>query len=241
MVRLNLGAGDSPLADWTNLDGRHGDVIYPLGTAFPDGSVDEIRASHVLEHFPHAETAAVLKDWVRALKPGGLLRLAVPDLRIVAEQYLAGAMVPTEGYLMGGQVDALDFHKSAFDAAKLSGLLRAAGLIGIKRWESELKDCASLPVSLNLAGHKPPAIWPKVAAVISMPRLGFNDFWACAYQELGALGIPLRKMTGAYWDRDLALGIQGALDDELVGRPVKRADNIVRRQRNIELLFNTFL
>jgi hypothetical protein len=66
-------------------------------------------------------------------------------------------------------------------------------------------------VSLNLAGTKPPVAWPSVAAVLSMPRLGFNDFWACIYQELGALKIPLRKVTGAYWERDLALGIEQAI------------------------------
>lgn len=211
-VRLNLGAGDSVVEGYEPRDGARGDVLHPLPEA--DGSVDEIRASHVLEHFGHREVAAVVAGWVAKLKPGGALKIAVPDLRAIAEQYLAGTEAPVQGYLMGGQTDERDFHKACFDYEALAHLMRDAGLVAIKRWKSEIEDCASLPISLNLCGFKPPAAWPKVAAVISMPRLGFNDFWACAYQELGALRIPLRKMTGAYWDRDLAIGIQGALDDE---------------------------
>lgn len=211
-MKLNLGAADTVIEGFEPRDGARGDVLFPLPDE--DGSVDEIRASHVLEHFPHGEVQAVINGWVRALKPGGVLKVAVPDLRAIAEQYLEGTELPIQGYLMGGQTDSRDFHKAVFDFEALAGALRAAGLVAVKRWKSEIHDCAALPISLNLCGVKPPPAWPKVAAVISMPRLGFNDFWACAYQELNAVGIPLRKMTGAYWDRDLAIGMQGALDDE---------------------------
>jgi len=210
--KLNLGAGDIAVDGFEPRDARKGDVLWPLPDA--DASVDEIRASHVLEHFAHAVIADVLREWVRALKPGGVLQIAVPDFQVIAEQYLAGANLPIEGYVMGGQVDRHDYHKAIFDVDTLSDLLRAAGLVGIRRWKSEVQDCASLPVSLNLAATKPPAKWPKIAAVVSMPRLGFNDFWACAYRELAAMGIPLKKTTGAYWDRDLTIGIEQELRDE---------------------------
>ena len=208
-MKLNLGSGEQLLAGYENLDIKRGQSIFPLSAE--DGSVEEIRASHVLEHFAHGEITAVLRDWVQKLKPGGVLKIAVPDFAWIAGQYLAGAPIPTEGYVMGGQVDAHDFHKALFDRASLGDALRAAGLVAIRGWKSEIEDCAALPVSLNLCGTKPPTVWPKVAAVISMPRLGFNDFWACAYQELAALGIGLRKTTGAYWDRDLSLGIEQVL------------------------------
>lgn len=217
MVKLNLGSGARALDGYINIDaGNTGGVdvtsVYPL--FYDDGSVDEIRASHVLEHFAHATIGAVVADWVRALKPGGTLKIAVPDFGVIAQAYAGGAAVNVQGYVMGGQVDALDYHKTLFDEHALRGALQAAGLISIRRWKSEMEDCAALPVSLNLAATKPPAVWPKVAAVISMPRLGFNDFWACAYQELAALNIPLAKVTGAYWDRDLSLGIERELKSE---------------------------
>lgn len=211
-MRLNLGAGDVEIDGYMPRDAKTGDVLWPLPDA--DESADEIRASHVLEHFPHSVVPDVLREWVRVLKPGGVLRIAVPDFEVLASQYLAGASLPFQGYVMGGQTDRLDYHKTIFDIDILADLLRKAGLVGIRRWTSEVQDCAALPISLNLAGTKPPMAWPKVAAVISMPRLGFNDFWACAFQELKAVGIPLKKTTGAYWDRDLAIGIEQELDAE---------------------------
>jgi len=51
-TRLNLGAGDKPLDGYINLDRKTGQECFPL--AYDDGSVDVIRASHILEHFPHA-------------------------------------------------------------------------------------------------------------------------------------------------------------------------------------------
>ena len=77
-VRLNLGSGRTPIPGWTNVDIKAGGSAYPL-TQYADGSVDEIRASHILEHFSHHEVALVLREWVRVLKRGGKLYIAVPD------------------------------------------------------------------------------------------------------------------------------------------------------------------
>ena len=70
-VRLNLGAGDVQLDGYTNIDIKRGQQAYPLDV--PDESVDEIRASHLLEHFGHNETVPVLKQWASKLRPGGIL------------------------------------------------------------------------------------------------------------------------------------------------------------------------
>jgi SAM-dependent methyltransferase len=177
-----------------------------------DASFEEVRASHILEHFPHGRILDVLREWVRILRPGGVLKIAVPDFRQIAEQYLAGAPINTMGYVMGGQVDEHDFHKTLFDHEVLSEALRDAGLIAIRRWQDDIDDCSRLPISLNLCGTKPPDVWPKAAAVLSSPRLGFNDFWDCAMLELAPL-MPFRRVTGAYWDRDLTHAIEESIAD----------------------------
>lgn len=210
-MRLNLGAGDSPLEGYINVDRKSGREVYPLGC--PSGCADDIRASHVLEHFSHRETVAVLADWVDKLKPGGTLRVAVPDFEIIARRYLAGDALPVEGYVMGGHVDSDDRHGAIFDQSSLTDALRAAGLVAIQRWHSEIKDCAALPISLNLMGYKPPTAWPKVSAVMSVPRLGFMDNFFCAYQ-LPSLGIQLRKQTGAFWGQCLTRAIEEALKED---------------------------
>ncbi len=201
-LRLNLGAGDTDVPGFVAVDRKRGGEVFPL--AFAAASVDEIRASHVLEHFSHRETGAVLADWVRALKPGGVLKIAVPDFEKIAEQYLAGVNLPIQGYVMGGHVDSDDHHGAVFDAEALAEAMRAAGLYNIRAWQSEIADCASLPISLNLQGRKPVALprW-KVGAAMSVPRLGFMDNFFCAFSALPALGIELRKHTGAFWGQCL--------------------------------------
>jgi FkbM family methyltransferase len=155
-MKLDLGAGPISPTGFTPLGRPHGSKIYPL-PGIADNAVDEIRASHCLEHFSHREVPAVLKEWVRVLKPGGLLRIAVPDFAKIAKNYIEGVPQPTQTYIMGNQDDADDFHKSLFDRERLTGVMIAAGLVHIEPWTSELGDWAAESVSLNLSGRKPQA------------------------------------------------------------------------------------
>lgn len=154
-VRLNLGSGEAPLEGWANLDAKDGHWAFPLNVA--DGMADEIRASHILEHFPHGAVKNVIKEWVRVLKPGGTLKIAVPDFDWIVKAYSNGHRhnKTLELYLFGGQVDANDFHKAFFNEEKLREILTDAGLVDIVRWESDAPDCSSYQVSLNLKGTKP--------------------------------------------------------------------------------------
>lgn len=223
-VRLNIGAGSVPLPGFTAIDRKNGDDAYPLtlgGQAVADDSVDEIYASHVLEHFSHQESQAALCEWVRVLKPGGRIRIAVPDFAKVAEKYLAGEPLPIAGYVMGGQTDVDDYHRTIFDEEHLRRMMQQAGLIDIAPWRSEIDDCAALPISLNLQGIKGAASpqllkpWPKrkIAAVMSMPRLAFADNMFCAIQTLAPLGIPFEKVTGAFWGQCLERVMEANVDD----------------------------
>ena len=167
-VRLDIGCGERPIEGFVAVDIKSGARAYPL--EYEDNSVSEIRASHVLEHFSHTEIAAVVADWVRALQPGGRMRIAVPDFEAIARAYLDGQNIPVQGYVMGGHVDQFDRHGTIFDAEALTEVLQDAGLVGIGRWTSDAQDCAALNISLNLQGIKPPAAWPVVRAVMSVSR-----------------------------------------------------------------------
>ena len=218
-MKLNLGGGFQKIPGFLNVDRVVGRDAYPLPD-YPDGSVSEIRASHLLEHFGHRESLAVLREWVRVLEPGGVLRVAVPDFDYVVQH--REDEIPIESYLMGGQADSNDFHKSIWNYNKLRSQMMAAGLVEITRWTSEINDCASYPVSLNLQGKKPLVgdvaqindserveVNAKVVAVMSVPRLGWNDHWGAAWQGLRTkeYEIPLWKFGGAFWEQ----GIQNAL------------------------------
>lgn len=90
---LNLGCGTRYKPGWTNVDMRsnHSEVLEhdlrkPL--PFAEGSFDFVYSSHVLEHFTSESGEALLRESVRVLKPGGIVRVVVPDLEILARLYL---------------------------------------------------------------------------------------------------------------------------------------------------------
>ena len=78
MLKLNLGCSDDHKAEYVNVDQTQpADLIADLRCQWPwaESSVDEIFAFDVFEHLPKIH--AMNQAW-RALKPGALLRLAVP-------------------------------------------------------------------------------------------------------------------------------------------------------------------
>lgn len=220
-MKLNLGGGNQKIPGFINIDRLHGQEVFPL-PAYANDSVDEIRASHILEHFGHREVPEVLKEWVRVLKPGGVLRLAVPDFDYIVQH--RHDELPLESYLMGGQSDQNDFHKSIYTERKLRDLMRYVGLTDVTRWQSEIQDCASLPVSLNLQGIKAANVQQtegrvevkaKVAAITSIPRLGWNDHWGAVWQALRTpeFNIPLFKFGGAFWEQGMQRGLTAMMEN----------------------------
>ena len=92
--KLHIGCGDRHIPGFIHVDVRklpHVDYVTSADKLdmFEDDSVDLIYSCHVLEHFPKYQTEDVLKEWHRVLKPGGILRLAVPDFEKIVEVYLA--------------------------------------------------------------------------------------------------------------------------------------------------------
>lgn len=202
-VRLNLGSGTCPMDGWDNIDIKNGKLAYPLDVQ--DNSVDVIRVSHLLEHYGSSEVIDVVNNWVSKIKDGGKLMIAVPDFEKIAKGYLNKETINVSGYVMGGQTDTNDFHKTIFDKSSLTQLLEKAGLMDVQEWKSEINDCAALPVSLNLCGIKKSSVAVKrrIEAIISMPRLCFADSMDCMMTEIVSRGIPLKKGTGVFWSQCL--------------------------------------
>lgn len=217
-MKINVGSGESGLLGYVNIDRKTGGEAYPLsdnGHPIEDGSCEEIRASHVLEHLPHAVVPEVIKHWAAKLRPGGVLKIAVPDFDWIAQKYLDGSQEQIEGYLMGGQSDEDDFHKSIFNKSTLIEYCRAAGLVDFGLWDADAKDCSALPVSLNFRAVKPALIekMPKITAVMSMPRTAWTANFRCALEQLAPLGIPLQTFEGVFWGQCLERGFEKLIGD----------------------------
>ena len=150
-MKLNLGGGNTSIAGYENVDAKTGGQVYPLLYA----EVDEIRASHLIEHFGHDESVNVLLNWFDCLRSGGVMKIAVPDFDDLMRRRSRGEDLPYEQIIMGGQVDEYDYHKSIWNLDKLRYLMTKIGLVDIQTWQSEIADCASYNFSLNLRGTKP--------------------------------------------------------------------------------------
>ena len=171
MIKLHLGCGDKRLKDYTNIDIRElpsvdlVDDIKVLSN-FDDNYVDVIYASHVLEHFLKIDTQAIINEWVRVLKPEGIIRLSVPSLEALIKIYeLSGDMEYIIGPLMGGQTYDQNFHYNMFDKKRLTSYLENAGCEAIHTWDyrrtshSKFFDFSQattleIPISLNLEARK---------------------------------------------------------------------------------------
>jgi len=93
-VKLHLGCGDQKLAGYINID-LHSDTADEKLDAidlskYPDNSVDEILALHLIEHFHFQDGQKALREWFRVLRPGGVLRIETPDLLNLCKHFVAG-------------------------------------------------------------------------------------------------------------------------------------------------------
>lgn len=93
MNYLNLGCGRRFHPDWTNIDftSTGPSVIahnLTQGIPRPDNSFDVVYHSHVLEHFSKTQAQTFIQECHRVLKPGGTIRIAIPDLEQIAKTYL---------------------------------------------------------------------------------------------------------------------------------------------------------
>lgn len=103
-MRYGLHAGCGPIryeshddVVWYNMDIQEEhkpDIcgsVMELQNNFQPGELDFISSTHMLEHLPwHEGVQKFFSEAKKVLKPGGILRLVVPDLKKVATKYVNG-------------------------------------------------------------------------------------------------------------------------------------------------------
>ncbi len=140
MKRLHIGTGKCYLPGFVNVDifsSVHADVYADM-TALPFDreSFDLLYSSHCLEHSHRHMVLATLTHWRDLLKPGGVLRLAVPDFSACVQWYeLTRDLDAITGLLFGGQNHPKNNHFTTFDKATLTKALQRVGFSDIKEWD----------------------------------------------------------------------------------------------------------
>lgn len=147
MIKLNLGCGTKKIHGYTNIDARcdvFPDVtceLSALNTLYCKNSVDVIYACHVLEHIQRKEVKHTIERWVDILKPGGELRISVPNFEAVVDYYgLTKNINPLQTLLYGGHKYPQDYHYVMFDFNSLEQLLLDCGLMNIEKYDWRLTD-----------------------------------------------------------------------------------------------------
>jgi predicted SAM-dependent methyltransferase len=93
MLLLNIGCGSVFHANWINVDlvPSSPDVIswdFRNGIPYSDNYFDACYSSHVVEHLTTSESSFLINEAFRSLKPGGILRVVVPDLETIVRKYI---------------------------------------------------------------------------------------------------------------------------------------------------------
>lgn len=157
---VNVGSGRLGRPGWVNVDlfaSEGVDCVYDCRQSlpFPEGSVRGIFSEHFFEHVDYTEEAPqFLSECHRVLRPGGVLRLIVPDGELYARAYCADgwsalsaarSLLPghEDPYLGGSYRTKMELlnvvfrqghdHKFIYDYETLAMLLGTTGFTAIAR------------------------------------------------------------------------------------------------------------
>jgi SAM-dependent methyltransferase len=99
---VNVGCGTRYHQDWINIDivprGPHV-ITHDVSRGIPlsDASCEVVYHSAVLEHLRPADALTFTRECYRVLVPGGVIRVAVPDLERICELYLQTLRAAIDG------------------------------------------------------------------------------------------------------------------------------------------------
>ena len=128
------------------------------GIPCSDGSLEVIYHSHLLEHLSYKDGMVFVENCFKALQPGGIMRVLVPDLELWINNYVQGNnfffdeyrkalapeahLYPTKGSVFMGMLHNHE-HKCGYDFDTLKWVLEKAGFERVRRTlvqDSDLPD-----------------------------------------------------------------------------------------------------
>jgi len=152
--KLHIGCGPHKVAGWLNTDvdvskgAVYLDATKPL--PFPDETFDFVFSEHMIEHIPIAAAQSLCSECARILRPGGVLRVATPDLAFLFALWRNDNPELNETYILNAAQHFRDYpvrnkcatinnffynwgHSFIYDEETLSHLLLEGGLGNVER------------------------------------------------------------------------------------------------------------
>jgi len=170
-MKLNIG-GETIKEGWKilNIQRKPGvDFVGDISNLdqFKDGSVDEIYASHVIEHVDQNNIEKTLNGIYRVLGKNGKIYISVPDMDILCKIFMdPNSSLDMKWHAMrmmfGGQTDKYDFHYFGWNFLFLNGYLNKVGFRKIEKvkslsiFDDDTSEFAphGYPISLNVIAYK---------------------------------------------------------------------------------------
>jgi len=169
-MKLHIG-GKEIKEGWKILNIQKNDGVDFVGSItdlsqFEDESIDEIYASHVVEHIDQKNIKKTLKGINRVLKNDGKFYISVPDLDILCRIFIEKtAPLKVKFHVMrmmfGGQIDEFDYHYFGWNYEFLNSYLIEAGFKKNERVKTFdiFNDTSSFApygplISLNVIAYK---------------------------------------------------------------------------------------
>ena len=230
-VRLNLGCGEDRRQGYINVDAYVSSADLQMDVfdlPLDDGVADEIFSSHMLEHLGKHEVPRVLKTWHRVLKPGGILRLNVPDLSWVVENWLRLPEAQRWGWaldtIFGLQTHPGEYHKTGFTADRIRGLLSWAGFaqVQVSHIDSHGQRC------LWVEAKRPEALETKPRVSIVMPLFNKVDYTRACLEGLEAVrgAAPFEVILVDNGSTDGTRALLDGVENRPGYRVVRSAENL---------------
>ena len=169
-MKINIG-GETKKDGWKNLNVQKKPDVDIVGniedlSQFEDESIEEIYASHIIEHVDQKKIQNTFKGIFRILKKEGKFYVSVPDMDVLCHFFvspLADKKIKfhTMRMIFGGQVDNYDYHYFGWNYAFMNDYLRDVGFLKINKVGSYglLNDTSDFkpygfPISLNVIAVK---------------------------------------------------------------------------------------
>lgn len=155
--KLQIGAGKNIRDGWLNTNWY---PVRPFSTStifldatrsfpLPDNSFDYVFSEHMIEHVPYEGGLNMLVECFRVLRPGGVLRIATPDMAFLtglmdsdlsdlersyiewsAEQFLSSSR-PASGLAVANNFLRAWGHTFIYDRATMRSALQFAGFVEV--------------------------------------------------------------------------------------------------------------
>ena len=181
MIKLNLGCGIYYKPGYINIDMFESEIADEIADIchleYEDNSVDEIEASHIIEHFDVITLPLLIAEWFRVLKPNGKLVIEAPNfnkgyLRLLTRRNLKKRN--TLRFLFGVDLPG-NIHKIGLTPKFLKDILISTGFININSVKSQsFKD----QKSFRIRAQKPEKIslLDKKGLITTFRSMVYNEF-----------------------------------------------------------------